>query len=97
MQRRRPKTVILPGFRLLDLEGVQNTKDFALFSGRVGDILWLFTLKDRLSRILHFYFRVFSYDLEISECIGNNARYTGTRPAICRTKKVLLFIYDFFG
>ena len=29
-----PQTVISPGFRILDLEHVQNTKDVALFSGR---------------------------------------------------------------
>ena len=89
MQRLRPKTVILPGFRLLDLERVQNTKDFALFSGRVGDILWLSTLKDRLSRILHFLFSDFSYDLEIRECLENDARYTSSRPATWRKKKVV--------
>ena len=46
-------------YHLLDLKTCQNTKDFALISGRVGDILWLSTLKHRLSRILHFLFSGF--------------------------------------
>ena len=46
-------------FRILDLEHVQNTKDFALIPGRVGDIRSLCTLKDRLSRILILFFCFF--------------------------------------
>ena len=87
-----PQNCDFTGFRVLDLEHVQNTKDFALISGRVGDIPWLSTLKHRLPRILHFLFSDFPYDLEISEYIENTAHYTSTPPATWRTKKVLEII-----
>ena len=49
----------VPGMDLPEARDVQNTKDFVLIPGRVGDILCLYTLKDRLSRILQILFSFF--------------------------------------
>ena len=83
-------------YHLLDLKTRQKHKDFALISGRVGDISDLGDVSARWSTVCQefyiFYFRVFSYDLENSECIGNAAHYTSTPPATWPTKKYLHFI-----
>ena len=60
VQKYHPKLWFYLDFAYSTCKHVQNTKDFALILGRVGDILCLCTLKDRLSRILHFFFRIFS-------------------------------------
>ena len=57
-------TTQISKYHLLDLKTCQNTKDFALISGRVGEIICLCMLKHRLPRIFNFLFSVFSYDLE---------------------------------
>ena len=59
MQKYHPKRWFYLDFAYSTCKHVQNTKDFALIPGRVGDILCLCTLKDRLSRILHFLFSFF--------------------------------------
>ena len=43
-------------FHLLDLKTCQNTKDFALISGRVDDILWLSDVSARWSTVCHEFF-----------------------------------------
>ena len=52
-------------YHLLDLKTWQNTKDFALLSGRVGGLLWLSEVSARWSTVCQefsfFLFRVFSY------------------------------------